>query len=540
MNKFKVPLQMHNKYHLTLIDATTGKVKQKETTTNILTNGFYYSFNTFAELYYCKIGTGTGEVQATDTKLFKELSTASLSKSAVLSQTNDQNLKVTMEFIFPATTSCVGIITEIGLQIYNNSNGGHPFVSHALLKDAEGNPISVNKTDTDKLIINVELNITLPEKSNAFSFGIFPDMPFSYGLLHDKYGLSTPSFQNWVHFCSTFCMGNSLVVGGPLPYKTVSADVTVDYTNRSKKYSNCRLGTEYGNNKYINYILFSGVGFVKFPNADIMPNRTIKGLSVGKGDGTTKQFKNPLPMFVKSTDKLYVDGVLQTRDVDYTIDNKANLDLQFEVTPGNFVKNIYGGRIGNPFNSLAPLIPFNRCAANADKFISHYSGRSYKYLSGDAPIIIELDDEAIDISVNGACISGMTLKGKNGTTNIPNLELVISYSTDNKNYTEACRVDAHTSGLVSNHTFETVKAKFWKLELDFTKVDASKKTDVADIVFSSSSINTTSEMLLYYKGNPITFNKAPAKDAVITMDCDIDRPYKTKNWIIDFNPEFQW
>ncbi|MBQ6441586.1 MAG: hypothetical protein IJJ13_03210 [Lachnospiraceae bacterium] len=43
---------------------------------------------------------------------------------------------------------------------------------------------------------------------------------------------------------------------------------------------------------------------------------------------------------------------------------------------------------------------------------------------------------------------------------------------------------------------------------------------------------------LHRNGSPICFTKAPAKDAVITMDADIDRPMKNDKFILDVNPTF--
>lgn len=530
--KIKTAMSIHNKYDLVLIDTLNNRIKKKVSTTNMLTNGFYYSFSTFAALVYCSIGTGTGEVQATDKNLFKHLYKVSLSKDTEIIRCTNQELSLLLTFEFPASTSCVGKITELGLSIYNNNTGGYPFVSHALLKDAEGHPISIDKTDTDKLIISVQFNVSLPEKSNGFNFGIIENLPFTFEALHDNKKSLCKDSSDSVYYCTSF-------INGQYSGVSTSPNKTVNYSNKSVKISNNRLGTAYGNGKYINYIVFSGFGFVKFPNAEIMPNVPITGLPVGTGDGVTKSFKNPIPLFVKDTDKVYVNGALQVRGVDYTIDYKANLDLAAEVTPGNFIKNMYGGDVGpSPFYNSVPRVPFGTSVAMADQFMSYCTG-TYRYLTGDKPLIIELDSDCISLDINGIRLEGMLLYLRNrGTTNIPNLELVVSYSNDKTSFTEVCRIDAHTSNLSSGNTFDTVNAKYWKLELDFSRVEDDKKANISDIIYACTSNEYSN--LLYYRGQPITFKNPPAEGAVITMDCEIDRPYKTENWVLDFNPEFQY
>lgn len=537
-------MSIHNTYNLTLINTLTDEVKQKESTTNILTNGFYYSFNRYAFIEHCYIGTGTGEVKATDTKMFKQLGDyVRLNKSTIV-KVDSTTLVIRLTFIFPANTTFVGKITELGLHVWNNRTGGYPFISHALLKDAEGHPISIDKSDTDKLIVEVEMHISVPETAGGFCTELMYNYPFAMGSSDNKIKTLRSPESMHVYFATSFFNGDSL--------NTATFDVsnaTVDYSNRSRKFS-VRLNTGSYNNKYINYICVPGVGYIKFPNAEIMPNVPLSGLSVGKGDGVTKTFNNPLPLFVKNTDKVYVNGVLQVRGVDYTIDHKANPELVPSVTPGNFIKALHGGYITRAINQNVPLVPFCNAYAYADKFLSRATANSdgfakYRCLAGDSPLILELDEDCIDTDVNGILLRSMYIMNKSGsTTSIPNLKLKVEYSTDNNVYKEACKVDLTGFNYSSkiDTKFDTVKAKYWKLSLDFTDTDEKYKQKADTIVLVP--IYTTgyigNEPLLYYKGKPITFTNPPAKDAVITMDCELDRPYKTENWVIDFSPEFQW
>ena len=48
-------------------------------------------------------------------------------------------------------------ITEVGISYYSSSNYLH---THALIKDSEGNPLSINKTELDVVVIYATVFIT--------------------------------------------------------------------------------------------------------------------------------------------------------------------------------------------------------------------------------------------------------------------------------------------------------------------------------------------------------------------------------------------
>ena len=75
------------------------------------------------------------------------------------------------------------------------------------------------------------------------------------------------------------------------------------------------------------------MGFWKFPNPDIFPNTTLSDMRVGTGDGVKVDFTPPLNLWVKDTERVFVDGVLQVRDVDYTCDHRNNLSELYSLNP---------------------------------------------------------------------------------------------------------------------------------------------------------------------------------------------------------------
>lgn len=529
MNIIESKIELHNTYECILIDTKKNKVKQRVYTNNILTNNFIwnicynYAYSKKA-ITRCNIGTGTGKPAPTDTKLFKHLYQQRGSDSVTVKRLSSNELVWRLTFTIPADTSSVGDITEIGLE-----TDGETLITHALLKDSEGNPISIHKTDIDKLIINVEMHVISNSNSNftAISGEGYPLAKYNSNLefvVHLGINFYTSYFKNMPYDSSImFAISNERY--------------TLKDTNRLVYFNN-RLQAGEFNNRYINAIGFTGLGFIKFPG-NLALNTPVTGLSVGTGDGVTKQFDAPLDLFIKDSDKVYIDGILQTRGVDYTIDNKANRNLRPEVTPGNFMRDVLAGR----HISKTARTPFGPFAA----YINEFSNSKSFAVSEAYPMVVELEeDPTIGLEVNGVLFQYFYVSSDRGTATLKNVDLVLSYSDDNKNYTEATRLDLtnYSYGKSYDKPFgSTIKAKYWKLGLDFSKASDSLK-DAKDDYYVYFTYTTTStpgapkHTLLYYKGEPITFTNPPADGAVITMDCNLDRPFKTDQWVIDCNPEF--
>lgn len=538
MIKINNKIKMHNTYECILIDTKTNKVKQKVKTTNIVVNNFIkmlclynYNADSYKEIYNCSIGTGTGTPQVTDTALFKLLYTVYGGYTVTCKRVSDTELVWRLTFTVPASTEAVGDITEIGLSTYNSN-----LLTHALLKDAEGNNISIHKTDIDKLIINVEIHvISNPSENFTPISGSGYPLHISDGLLRLAYSLGITAYTSYYKSnYSRSTLIKAAIINSGYNYTMYS----LQDTNRLV-YSNNRLPANSFNNRYINAIHFSGLGIIKFPS-NLRLNTPVTGLSVGTGDGVTKQFDAPLDLFIKDSDKIYIDGILQTRGVDYTIDNKANRHLRPEITPGSFVKDILSGYV----TSNTCEVPFNPFVAYAEEFnTSKYLAVSEKY-----PMVLELEeDPTIGLDINGVIFKCFYVKTSNGTASLSNVDLVLSYSTDNANYSEVARLSltGWSISSIKDIPFEnTIKAKYWKLSLDFSKASESLQKD-KDKYFLQFNVGDQSEVsgapthsMLYYKGEPITFTNPPADGAVITMDCNLDRPFKTDQWVIDCNPEF--
>lgn len=118
-NNLKNNLTVHNKFELTLKDAKTGRVKQVAYAENIVVDQFYGFLahdngNKSSMFQYLAIGTGQGTPATTDTALFKHMGRikyTSYSRNLAYPTST-----MAIDFEFPATSSYVGDITEVGLE----------------------------------------------------------------------------------------------------------------------------------------------------------------------------------------------------------------------------------------------------------------------------------------------------------------------------------------------------------------------------------------------------------------------------------------
>lgn len=166
--KADIGANVHNKFEFQLIDKD-GNIKQEAIAYNLVTDTYYNRLNTDQSVAftYVHLGTGTGTPSVSDLHLFnflayKATDFANNTNTITYIDTNRFSNSVTVTF---TEAEAVGEITEIGLcdSTSGTASGSHLY-THAMITDAEGHVISINKTDTDRLLVTVTvyLNLTLP------------------------------------------------------------------------------------------------------------------------------------------------------------------------------------------------------------------------------------------------------------------------------------------------------------------------------------------------------------------------------------------
>lgn len=524
MSKLRTHLQIHNKYELELYDAN-GNVKDKAYAYNVVTNHFWNHFfgngdsSSYYMFRYIGIGTGTGTPSVSDTSFFKYLANA---EATLVSLTKEYpTTTLVQKATFGASTSVVGTLTEVGFTVGSSYTS---CLTHAMLQDAEGNTITIEKTDTDILIVTATVYVTVTagegfEIVPATSFGFLNKLRSNYfnsgSSVGYAYPAACPALPTYSYLHSLY---NSSGSGGDIATRSrTSGTVRMPVTS----------GQRNGVGTYINYLYVDQFGGVKLPNAEIFPVYTLQPMSVGTGDGVTTEFVCPIPDFIEGTEKVVVDGVTLVNGVDYTVDSKGNsaLNASSVNAHSNFAKSISNGdkSAGN-----------GTCVLGiASLQSSYYYGVFHK---DKAPLVFDMGE---DVECNALFIDALTYRTNYSTTYT--LPIVLEYSSDNETWTEAARLSMTAIGygyvdrLAASDknklvTFDSITARYWRLWVDSTT------SYVRDYGVGSAYGNSFFGKV----GQGIVFTNPPAEGAVITIAADVDRPFKTADYVIDYSVTTYW
>lgn len=593
-------ISLHNHFDLEVIDSRTGQKKSSAHAENVVTNSWYHEVfkgltntSTGRNGIGIALGSGTGTPAVTDKALFNFVFGGSASgygyirpSSNTVEQLLDDNSKLigykaTRVWVFPANSSYVGTLTEIGLTlVYPDGT----LRSHAMLKDAEGNEIAIKKTDLDILTVTVTFYLTVnmqwtnPIEHSAKFIYWLADM---FGIIStgdstinasgsDCDYIRTISFVGCIAGSmqvddSTSFYGPQAALAGYL-YPTCNSSV-LSYAESDNSCINgvtvscnsARLSTEASNDWVINGLAYT-IGlrgerseiyyhpslFLPFPNEDVFPAIPLSDLQVGVGDGSTTEFAPAVPLFVEGSDKVYVNGVEQVRGVDYTIEN--NSTGRFDCSPGVLITNLK-----NDPASIVITEPYNRYYGNYNYAIVPFCRQSRAAIAScklatwsiASPLEFELrDDHTIGHKVNSIKIPSFTFD-RNHFSASDDVYFILEYSTDKETWQEVLRTaiyDYTNNRKNLTYTFDTIEAKYWRIRSELVSSNEPTAAQLTSgIAMSSylSSSNDNNPSCMLYKGHGIVFTNPPAEGDVITMDATIDRPYKTANNVLDVAFQFK-
>ncbi len=154
-----IKVGLHNKFDIEVRDAKTNELKQSATAYNIVLNQLWtrvLARNAFMSAIH--VGTGTGTLSPSRTSLFTFLFGRNVTLDGISFNINNMYRRVKIQI---QPSEYVGqTFTEVGVA-YGTSSGN--LCTHAMLTDAEGNPISILKTDTDVVIIYATVFFTVSE-----------------------------------------------------------------------------------------------------------------------------------------------------------------------------------------------------------------------------------------------------------------------------------------------------------------------------------------------------------------------------------------
>lgn len=553
--------KLKTKYTFTLIDTVTNKVKQCIKTHNEMTPYFWYY-----EDYY----SGGLSISLSRDTTKPDIANGTIKNILWSISASDQSKprKNTIKYIcvVPAQANYVGVIGSFGITY----NSAEKLCTGGLLVDAEGNNFTINKTALDKLIIEIEWEfqfvsndfVWLEDEESAiincalfYTGSAFDDGCVMQGMLGNAISISTLPVNKGI----VNTLINSFDPSGSYKYYYINGwfatispswvrDKVSDHFYKYVETAVTRLVQDSLPGRYINNIGIVGIGAITLPNNNVFPVYTLQNIAVGTGDGNTTEFECPIPWFLQNTDKLYKNGQLLNRDIDYTIDHKHNRQKCLSISEGNFAKVISGsvkylGSNDGKRTSVSvwgsPFIPFAACidAYNSYKSTQMVSRIAYLTLHTEKPLILDME-KAVEIN----CFISPYIASSYAN------KMQLWYSNDNKDYTQACEVSVLHTALngtdsipsASVATFETITARYWKVIVT-TSNNRYKEFEFPSYYnnFTEHKVEETKTKMskrcgfLGYVGEPIKFKTPPAKGDIITMDVSLDRPYKTTQNVID-------
>lgn len=547
-------IKFDNTYHFKLI--RDGKIIQEETTHNIVCKGFYNGGGGLSKSLF--LGNGEGIPSYDDTNLFNTIwigtSFAPESESFDSNVSDDGKEAYAaniIKYVIPASSEYVGTITECGIAQVGYYSWGHgigELYTHALIYDAEGNPISIEKTDLDILEIEVVFKIIAKENN------ILKLLPWEHNTLHhivcEEESLKFPTaltLRISAMLSSTltktggiYCKKISSNSGTPYwgsymknwtDIKIKNENATFDQNTKIMTIPSCRIGTTFEDDEqlFIKGLTICNAFYIPFPNNSIFPTYTIENIDVGTGDGEQSIFICPLGYFVNHSEQIKIDGVLQQEGVDYIIEENSlgcsNLMASNEavITGGVSSDNAYD----------YPL--FLSCKDLATRCTSKNVGNIPCAFNSENPLFFD-------------CLKPTRVNyfqmGKNLYSNGSISNVIFSFfgrNSEEEDWNEIISFNYNSSETFSL-TFEEVNYRYYKVSTDRSSpfiVHYGKNnynnSQSAGYQYEPSCFFKKDDLCMFgYKGRGIIFTNPPAAGSVITMSADTDLPMKNNNFVLDF------
>lgn len=481
-----------------------------------------------------RVGSGTGSPSASDTDVYSKLWDITCIKT--VTKDDDKNAAIhTLVGEIPPDTSHVGAITELG--ILTNST----LVTHALIRDAEGNPMTIDKDDLTKVIVTARITMSMSIPSP------WKSLPIEHTQLYMKQAMDDRGINNrhgWGGFSTQWlelCTNSNAVIGDGEKssiYSYIGSSYGAYFTTAScYGYGNIAKANTFTDGKrkmtfdfrapatmlgypvYFNTVMFGGLCYAELPNSEIVPNYSINNYPVGTGDGKTKDFLCPFSYFVKGTDSIMVGDQALISGVGYTVINDNNHEMLQELTPFARANATGGNKDDNTSGAGLFTRPLYDWPANQDPNFGNTNGyyptyRHSEYISRittTSPGIFDLKDS-------------YRLNKFRLPPAFTTATYTLSVSNNGETYTQVFqKAKADNTELVVDFD---VTGRFWKLETTADTNTVAFKPDPSAVPF-----------LGFVQDGYIHFKEAPASGAKITMTVQMDRPFKTSETVIDYSAE---
>lgn len=338
--------KIHNKFEIQVI--SNDNIVQEYVTYNVVTDlmrtemlKLRYTSSGKGIVTNIVVGDGTGDPQSSDTTLFKALksySSASDGYGQVSNTTWYSTRKITIE-----PSDLVGkTITEVG---FGTTSAVY---THAMIKDSQGSPVGIYKTDNDKLVIRATLYLTLDvptgchiatETSLNYKTPTIP-IQFSSLLLNDY--IYSGSLMYYLNNSKPLCDDSFKQSSGLYEYSMSSTTVT-DNSMGTVTWT-IPLSSTVGNNKNYHALQWKSsssttFGAVTFPlQSSDFNGVEYTNVTLGDGDGNTVDFEIPYIYQRNNGITVKVNGEEVS---DYKIIKSYGVDSMLMGAPGDSAFSIF-------------------------------------------------------------------------------------------------------------------------------------------------------------------------------------------------------
>ena len=302
-------VNIHNRFDVHIDNIETGEHRELVGYNIILDQMWTRLCGGSSYFEYIHFGTGTGTPAPERYSLFNQLGTKSAVTEEIIKALPVSSWK---RKIVLSPEEFVGqTITEVGIA-YGPTESN--LVTHAMLKDSEGNVISITKSATDVVTIFATVFITFV---NTIPELKLIRMPSDNQLINYLTGSSAPT--------GSFGLLQGEHYGERLG-STSSATWVSDVPNRKRKTNVLRFGINDANGD-VKSLEFTNLFALELPTSGIFGGQPYTNVPIGVGDGETTEFILPSRNIIKNTLKVKKDGVITT---DYITSNKNLLPFKIQ------------------------------------------------------------------------------------------------------------------------------------------------------------------------------------------------------------------
>lgn len=361
----KYPVKLHNRFDVIATNRLTGEKRQIAYAENIILNSLWTQLINGSNAYfqYIHFGTGSGELSAARTSLFTFLGAKAGATSTYTMNMPEGYISRTRSITLIETEYVGSTLTEVGIAYSSSSS---TLMTHAQLRDMNGNPVSILKTNVDIITIYATVYFVVPvfdkariNFANDFIQSLKANGAVVSGsggedvLLRYVLGESTTLFEymTWCKYLQPMLQYKSTGVYPSNVYYDslydpnfeayVSPTRTNDVANKKISYYGRLPAASYNAVKEVRsiYLITWCSNGMCSPLILTMPNATysgtpIEGETIGTGDGVTVDFAT-LYSYVQSGAVIKVNGVVEPNvTVDTRLPNLANISHNFK--PINF------------------------------------------------------------------------------------------------------------------------------------------------------------------------------------------------------------